>query len=131
MGHQQDLSKYRLNEAQRCLQTAKALMEIQDYKTAANRSYYCVYHCMRSVLALESLDFKRHSGVISSFREKYVKTGIFDTKLSKIIDSLFKIRSQSDYDDFYIVSKQEIIEQIENAEYFFMQVKAYLDKQKE
>ena len=124
-----ELSKYRLEQAERCLKSAKTLLNDEDYKSTANRSYYCVFHCMRSLLALENLDFKRHSGVISYFREKYIKTKIFDTKLSSILDVLFQIRSSSDYDDFYIVSKEDITEQIANAEYFLSQIKTYLERQ--
>ena len=128
MSTNKNLSKYRFEEAERCLQSAKTLIEIQDYKSAANRSYYCIFHCMRSLLALENTDFKRHTGVISYFREKYIKTNIFDKKLSVIIENLFELRTESDYGDYYIVSKQEITEQIANAEYFFEQVKAYLSQ---
>ena len=130
MSTNKDLSNYRLEQAGRCLRTAKLNFTDDDYKSAANRSYYCVFHCIRSLLALEQVDFKRHTGVISHFREKYISTGIFETKLSDVLGMLFKVRSRCDYDDFYLMSKQEISEQIENAEYFLEQVKAYLDSQK-
>ena len=61
---------------------------------------------MRSVLALENVDYKKHSAVIAHFREKYIKTNIFDKRLSDIITTLFRLRGKSDYDDFYIVQKQ-------------------------
>ena len=122
-----DLSQYRLEQAEQCLTAAKNNLLLEDYKTAANRSYYCIFHCMRSLFALESLDFKKHSAVITHFREKYIKTEIFDKRLSDIITTLFRIRGESDYDDYYVISKDEVKTQIENAEYFFEQVKAYLE----
>ena len=121
-----DLSNYRLEQAKQCLTTAKLLIENNDYKGAANRSYYAVFHCMRSVLALEQVDFKRHSGVISHFRNKYIRTGIFDSKLSDIIAEAFDIRNDSDYDDFFVVSKEDVEKQTENAELFYDTVKKYL-----
>ena len=51
-----ELSDYRLKQAKRCIQSAKLLAEDEDYKGAANRSYYAIFHCMRSVLALEGID---------------------------------------------------------------------------
>ena len=54
-----DLAIYRLETARQCIISAKALIEISDYKGAANRSYYAVFHCMRSVLALRSIDFSK------------------------------------------------------------------------
>ena len=81
----QDLAIYRLETARQCIISAKALMEISDYKGAANRSYYAVFHCMRSVLALCSIDFSKHSAVGAYFRKEYIKTGIFDISMSDII----------------------------------------------
>jgi uncharacterized protein (UPF0332 family) len=52
------LSNYRLEKAQQCCDSAKILYEAGDYKGAANRNYYCVFHAIRSVLALEGVDFK-------------------------------------------------------------------------
>lgn len=48
-----DLSNYRLEQAKRCIKSAKILAADEDYKGAANRSYYAIFHCMKSVLALE------------------------------------------------------------------------------
>ena len=79
-------------------------------------------------MALDGIDMKHHSGIISEFRRLYIKTGILDSKLSDIIGSLSTVRNNSDYDDFYIVSKKEISRQIENAEYFIATVKEYLEQ---
>jgi len=80
-----------------------------------------------SIFALEGKDFKKHSGLLSSFRMEYIKTEIFDNRMSDIIRDLFRIRNKSDYDDFYTVGKSDISEQIANAEHFLTQIKLYLD----
>lgn len=126
METRRDLSKYRLEQAEQCLQSANILLDNHDYKGAANRSYYCVFHCIRSILALEGLDFKKHSGLISYFRKEYIKTGKLDIALSDIITDVFQIRTESDYDDYFVISKAEVEEQIKNAEYFLQQIKRYL-----
>lgn len=121
------LSAVRFEHAEECLEAAKNLLQSQNYKSSANRSYYAVFHAMRAVLALNMIDMKHHSGIISEFRRLYIKTGIFDIKLSQIISVLFDIRNDSDYDDFFIVSKEEVVEQIKNAEYFLSEIRKYLD----
>lgn len=68
-----DLSKARLNQARECLRAARALLEIEDYRGAANRSYYSVFHAMRAVLTLDGIDRKHHSGIITEFRRLYIK----------------------------------------------------------
>ena len=122
------LSQVRLVHAEECLSAAKSLRETENYKSAANRAYYTVFHAMRAILAQNEIDLKRHSGVISEVRRLYIKTGIFQSELSQIISSLFEIRSDSDYDDFFVISKNEVDEQIKNAELFLTSVRAYLAK---
>ncbi|MCL1816753.1 MAG: HEPN domain-containing protein [Clostridiales bacterium] len=126
MPYENTLSKYRLEQAEQCIKSAKILFLTDDYKGAANRSYYCVFHCMRSVLALEHADYKSHSAIISHFRREYVKTGKFEVKLSDILGGLFQARNDSDYEDDFDYSKEDIEEQIANAEYFLEQVREYL-----
>ena len=48
-------------------------------------------------------------------------------KYSKYISSAFQIRNNCDYDDFFIVSKEEAIEQYEHAYELYEAVKKFLD----
>lgn len=123
------LSKHRMEVAKERLKSAKLLIDVGDYKAAANRSYYAAFSAMRAVLALDGLDFKRHSGVIAEFRKTYIKTGVFNVELSHIIDSLKDARQSSDYDDFYLISKEEVSQQVDNAEHFVAEIENYLQTQ--
>lgn len=123
-----DLSKYRLEKAKNCLQAAKTLLEHELYEDATNRAYYCIFHSIRSILALDGVEFKRHSGNVSYFREKYIKTGVFDKSFSEIIGDALTVRSDSDYGDFTVISKQDVTEQVSNAELFYDTIKKYLRK---
>ncbi len=125
------LSKLRMEHAFECLETARQIMALGDYKGAANRSYYAVFHAMRAVLALDMIDKKKHSGVISEFRRLYVKTGVFSREMSDIISNLFDIRTGSDYDDFFIIAKDDVEKQVADAGTFVENVKNYLDKKAE
>jgi len=122
-----DLSSHRFEQAELCLKSAKTLLAVGDYKGCANRSYYAVFHSIRSILALENRDFKSHTAVMSHFRKEYIKTKIFDDKLSDILTVLFRVRNQSDYDDFYIISKEEVVKQLESTKYFLSEVRRFLN----
>lgn len=124
-----DISKVRLEHAKECLQDAKLLLAGESYRSAANRAYYAVFHAMRAVLALDGVDMKHHSGIISAFRRLYIKTGIFDVSLSELISELSTMREGSDYNDFFIVSKAETAEQVASAEIFLNAVETYLNTQ--
>ena len=124
-----DISKVRLEHAKECLQDAKLLLAGESYRSAANRAYYAVFHAMRAVLALDGVDMKHHSGIISEFRRRYIKTGVFDVSLSELISELSTMREGSDYNDFFIVSKAETAEQVASAEIFLNAVETYLNTQ--
>ena len=123
-------AKTRLEHAEQCLQTARANEINNDYRAAANRSYYAIFHAMRAALAMIDIEEQsRHAGVISVFRRAYIKTGLFPEHLSDIITSAFEIRNECDYDDFFIISKAEICDQIRHAEEFVGYIKAYLQSE--
>ena len=124
--NRQAISKVRLEKAEECLADAKLLLERESYKSAANRSYYAVFHAMRAVLAYDGYDSKKHSGIIAEFRRLYIKTGIFESSMSDTIRSLFDLRTDSDYNDFFVASKADVAAQVKNAEYFVERVKEYL-----
>ena len=121
-----EISKARFDHAKECLLDAKMFLTGERYRSAANRAYYAIFHAMRAVLALDGVDMKHHSGIISEFRKRYIKTGIFDASLSGIISELSSVREGSDYNDFFIVSKAETIQQVQAAEEFLSEIQAYL-----
>lgn len=69
-----EISKVRFDHAKECLRDAKLLLAGGSYRSAANRAYYAIFHAMRAVLALDGVDMKHHSGIISEFRKRYMKT---------------------------------------------------------
>ena len=122
-----DLARFRLEQARECLESSEALISLNHYKDSANRSYYSIFHSMRAVLALDRYDSKKHSGIISTFRQNYIKTGKFAIAYSDIIKDAFDIRTDSDYQDFYTISKTDAQQQIDNAKDFFKAVTKYID----
>ena len=110
-----DLAKYRLARAKEDLETAVDNLENGKYRASVNRSYYAVFHSIRAITALNHFDSSKHSGVIAFFNQHYVKPGVFDKELSKMIDSCYRLREKADYDDFYLVAKDEAVQQLDKA----------------
>ena len=53
-------SSVRYDHALECLDAAKSLLENGNDKSAANRSYYAIFHAMRAVLALNEIDMRHY-----------------------------------------------------------------------
>lgn len=120
------LSKYRFERACQMLKAGNAAYAQDDWVTANNRAYYCLFHAMRSVLALDEIDFKKHSAVISYFNQHYVATNLFNRSYGSKFTNAFIVRNHSDYDDFYLFSRAETLELIADASRFLEDVRAYL-----
>ena len=63
---------------------------------------------------------------VGHFNKEYVATEKFPRELGRKIGNLKQIREESDYDDFYIASKEEAEDQIKTAELVLQSVKEYL-----
>lgn len=126
-GGLKELAGYRLERAREMLSASESNLEIGQYKTSLNRSYYAVFHAMRSVNALKKFDSSKHSGVIAFFTKEYLKTEILDRDLAVIIKSSSLCREKSDYDDFYVAGREEAEEQLKNAKYFVQKIDEYVN----
>ncbi len=121
-----NLAKYRIDTARETLNVAKECLENKHYKDSINRSYYASFYAARAILALERIDFKRHKDVIAYFNKNYVATGIFEKDIGRKLARLQQKREQSDYDDFFIASKEEAQKQYNNAENIISAIIEYL-----
>jgi len=121
------LSRYRLDKAKETYATALENLANERYLDANNRAYYAIFHAMRAVLALDGVDFKKHSAVIAFFREHYIKTQRLDRTLSDIIGRASIVRNKSDYEDFYIATKGEAEAQVDDAKIFIVALEGYLE----
>ena len=123
-----NLAKYRLEKAQSDFEASKILLESGLFAQALNRSYYSIFHAVRSILAFEQFDSKKHSGIIAYFNHNFVSTGIFDKTYSKILMGAEIIRNKSDYNDFYIASKDDAEKQLQNAKRFINAMSVYIEE---
>lgn len=101
-------------------------MEAKEYKGANNRAYYGIYHAISAIHALDEYAYKRHKDALANFNKDYVKTKIFPRSLGKRIAEAEEIRHASDYDDFYIATREEAQEQIATAEELIQRVESYV-----
>lgn len=125
IGTKQDLVLYRLQTAWSDLKSARILLEAGEYRGANNRAYYAIFHAINAVHAVSGKAYKRHKDAIGSFNKDYVKTEIFPREIGRKIAEAEEIRHVSDYDDFYIASREESQRQVAVAEEFLQMAEQY------
>lgn len=124
-GSKGDLVRYRIETAKSDLKSAAILLKEGEYRGANNRAYYAIYHAISAVHALDGKSYKRHKDTLANFNKDYVKTEIFLKDFGRKIAQAEEIRHASDYDDFYIATKEKAEEQIMTAKELIEQIEAY------
>lgn len=127
-GSVNELANYRIERAKEMLRAAEDNLKMEQYRTSLNRSYYAIFHAMRAANILEGYDSSKHSGVIAFFTMTFLKTERMDRDLSKIVKEASYLREKSDYDDFYIAVKSDVIKQLENAEKFVTHIQKFINE---
>lgn len=124
-GTHQDLIEHRFRIAQEDLDTAYLLLNAEQYRGANNRAYYSIYHAIDAILSIDKIAFKRHKDTLAYFNKHYVATGVFSRDMGKRIVKAEEIRHASDYDTFYVASKDITRQQIETAEQLLKSAQEY------
>lgn len=62
------------------------------------------------------------------FNKEYVAKEVFPREIGRKLGTLQRVREKSDYDDFYIASKEKANEQFQTAELVISVVKEYLER---
>lgn len=124
-GTHQDLIEHRFRIAQEDLDTAYLLLRAEQYRGANNRAYYSIYHTIDAILSIDKIAFKKHKDTLAYFNKHYVATGVFSRDMGKKIIKAEEIRHASDYDTFYVASKDITRQQIETAEQLLKSAQEY------
>ena len=122
-----EISDLQIQRANQILNSIPLLIEIGDNYSAVNRAYYAAFHAIKALEALNNKNSKKHSGLLSNFRTKYIKTGIFDVQYSDTLKALSQYRQDSDYNIFADISPQVAKEQYNNAKEFVNAIEKYLE----
>lgn len=130
IGTKIDVARHRLNVAREDLDAACLTFDAGQYRAANNRAYYSIFHTICAILAKEGIAFKRHKDTLSYFNKNYVQPEIFPRELGRRIVKAEEIRHASDYDTFYIASKEVTLQQIDTAVRILELAEAYLFERK-
>lgn len=124
------LVSVRFDRAKELYSEAKELVKMDCYKSANNRAFYAVEKCIKALLATKQIDVETHNGAVSQFNLLFIhqKNAVFTKDDYQKIAKADRIRNASDYDDFYIVNKEETKELLEFVKNFLEKSSEYISK---
>lgn len=83
--------------AGRALDTAQVNFDVGDWRAAVNRAYYAIFYAASAMLLTKGLERRKHSGVISAFREYFVRPKLIESEYSGFYGEVLVIREDADY----------------------------------
>ena len=114
-----------LEKATTCLRSARLLLESGDHASAVNRAFYAMQHVATAALAREGAEPKSHSGLISEFSQRFVRTGRVPANLGRAFNEAENERLVADYTD-RVSTPERARYVVEQAEHFVAAVRAVL-----
>jgi uncharacterized protein (UPF0332 family) len=115
-----------IENAHETLEAAKINLDNDFYVSGINRSYYAAFYAANALLATLGEARSKHSGVISVFRQRFIKTGELPVELSEIYEDLIESRQRGDYDLYTTIEPETARQLLEKARQFVDEVEQWL-----
>lgn len=97
-----------LDKAERFLQQAEMVRNLQQWDLAANRFYYACFHAVQALFIHYGLASKRHAGMLSQFGLHFIKTGLIEDRLGGFLTRMEQLREKGDYNCIFSVSEDDL-----------------------
>jgi uncharacterized protein (UPF0332 family) len=78
------------------------------WRTAANRLYYACFYAASALLTKDRHDARTHNEVFSMLGYHYVKENKIRKEQSDVYRKLFNLRQTDDYDDWAIITEDDV-----------------------
>lgn len=117
-----------IENARETLDAAKVNLDNDFYVSSVNRCYYAAFYAANALLATIGEAHSKHSGVISVFRQRFIKTGELPVELSEIYEDLMESRQSGDYDLFTSIEPETARQLLEKAHQFVDEVEQWLQR---
>jgi len=119
-----------IENAKEMLGVAQLNLDNGFYASAVNRAYYAIFYAANAMLATKGLARNKHSGVMSAFRQYFVKTNKIEKDFSNIYGRVFEDRNISDYDIHLAVEVDQVSKNLDDAKRFVERVDEFLRQEK-
>ncbi len=118
-----------MDHARRMLAVAESNRDSGFYASAVNRAYYAIFYAANAMLSTQSLARGKHSGVISAFRQHFVKPGLIETEFSDMYGLIMDHRHISDYEMELAISDQQAKSDLLDAVRFVERMERWLKQE--
>ncbi len=115
-----------MNQAEYMLIVANDLLLAEHYSSSVNRSYYAVFYAATALLLSDGESRSSHHGVLSAFRQHFIKSERWPVEYSDLYGNLIAEREAVDYMIFESTSQTDADSSLQDARRFVAQAKTWL-----
>jgi len=117
--NREEIVKFYVAKAWNTLKDAMILSENKAWESCVNRLYYACFYMVYALL-IQKIDVraKTHSGIKTLFGLHIVKEGLIDEATASFYPLVFERRNEADYEDFEILTVEDVLPLISQAEEF-------------
>jgi uncharacterized protein (UPF0332 family) len=112
------LVKNKILRSRETWRETEGIIENGYWYAAANRMYYSCYYMVSALLLQDGYEAHTHGGIIGLFGQHYVRTGKVSSDDGKFYSRLFELRQTGDYDDWKVVTENDIVPLVPLAKEF-------------
>ncbi len=124
-----NLALNRLQQAEESLDEAKYLFDgRKSPRSVINRAYYAMFYSILALLIFEQYTSSKHSGVLSYFNSRFVKTGLIEKDLGRAVNKAFDLRQRGDYREEVDLRREMVEPFLDQARKFIDAVRDHLKK---
>ena len=124
-----ELAIYRLKQASETLDEAKYLLSGgKSPRSVINRAYYAMFYAILALLIFEPYTSSKHSGVLSYFNRRFIKSGLLPNDIGEAVNIAFEMRQRGDYREYVELTYEQVEPFIDKAEGFIKAIRNYLSE---
>lgn len=123
----EEILSFRLKKSDTVLKEAKSLIEDDYWEGAITRLYYSAFHALSALMLHRDIRIKSHVGAKAMFELHFVKTGEVDKEWSKFYTKFFENRNDSDYEDFAVFTREDVMPLLPETEEFIAVIKRLIN----
>lgn len=97
-----------MEKANRFLEQAEMVRNLQQWDLAANRYYYACFHAVQALFIHNGLASKTHAGMLRQFGLHFIKTGIVEDWLGGFLTRMEQLREKGDYNCVFSITEEEL-----------------------
>jgi hypothetical protein len=122
------LAQYRLKQAEESLDEASFLFTgRKSPRSIINRVYYAMFYAVLALLIFEKFASSKHSGILSFFNRRFIKTGVFPEEIGQSINNAFELRQRGDYREYIELTYGQVEPFMGKARIFVQTIQGYLN----